>query len=340
VITVVARAYGAIENLEICEQPEPPAAPGHVRIAAESMGISFADGLLVRGLYHVKPPLPFIPGGSVSGVVSAVGADVSGFACGDRVAAVSDTLGGGWCTSPEFRQHCVAKLPDGLDYITATGMLESWGTMNFAFTRRVRLHPGDKVLVLGAGGGIGLAATDLAKATGAVVIAAASSARKLAAAAAAGADHLVDYTQGELRAQVLAIWPDGADYVVDPVGGAQALAAIKLLAERGSYLIVGFASGDIPRLGANRFLISNRSAIGIDWGEEARVAGDGLRGQLAEVFAAYTAGRLHPPRPLVFGLDEVVAALKLAESRQVPGKIVLVPPGRAADDPAASRSAG
>jgi NADPH2:quinone reductase len=328
-LTVVARAFGPVEDLEICEHQESAPAPGHLRIATEAMGISFADGLLVRGLYHVKPPLPFIPGGSVSGIVSAVGDGVTDFAVGNRVGAVSDTLGGGWSTRAEFRASCVARLPAAIDFITATGMMESWGTVNFAFTRRVRLKDGDRVLVLGAGGGIGLAATDVAKATGAVVIAAASSREKLAAAAAAGADYLVDYSGHGLRDQVLAIWPDGADYVVDPVGGAQALVAVKLLRDRGCYLVVGFASGDIPRFGANRFLIGNRSAIGIDWGEEVRTAAEGLRGQLAEIFSAYVAGRLHPPRPRVFRLDEVVTALKLVESRQVTGKVVLVPASQA-----------
>jgi NADPH:quinone reductase len=326
--TVIARAYGPVENLEICELEEFAPAPGHVRIATEAMGISFADGLLVRGLYHIRPPLPFIPGGSVTGIVSAVGDGVAGFAAGDRVGAVSDTLGGGWSTRAEFRDSCVARLPAAIDFITAAGMMESWGTVNFAFTRRTRLKEGDRVLVLGAGGGIGLAATDLAKAMGAVVIAAASSGGKLAAAAAAGADYLVDYSRQDLRGQVLALWPDGADYVVDPVGGAQALAAVKLLRDRGCYLVVGFASGDIPRFGANRFLIGNRSAIGIDWGEEVRTAAEGLRGQLAEIFSSYVAGRAHPPRPRVFRLDEVVTALKLVESRQVTGKVVLVPPDR------------
>jgi NADPH2:quinone reductase len=323
--TVLARAFGPVENLEICEQEEPAPAPGHLRIAAGSMGISFADGLLIRGLYHIKPPLPFIPGGSVSGLVSAVGEGVTDFAVGDRVGAVSDTLGGGWSTRAEFRVSCVARLPAAIHFISATGMMESWGTMNFAFTRRVRLKDGDRVLVLGAGGGIGLAATDIAKAAGAVVIAAASSGAKTAAAAAAGADYLVDYSAQDLRHQVLAIWPDGADYVVDPVGGAQALVAVKLLRDRGCYLVVGFASGDIPRFGANRFLIGNRSAIGIDWGEEVRTAAGGLRGQLTEIFSACAAGRFHPPRPRVFRLDEVVTALQLVESRQATGKVVLVP---------------
>jgi NADPH2:quinone reductase len=326
-LTVVARGFGPVEDLEICEQEELAPAPGRLRIATEAMGISFADGLLVRGLYHIKPPLPFIPGGSVSGIVSAVGDGVTEFAVGDRVAAVSDTLGGGWSTRAEFRDSCVARLPAAIDFTTAAGMMESWGTVNFALTRRVRLKAGDRVLVLGAGGGIGLAATDLAKAMGAVVIAAASGDEKLAAAAAAGADYLVDYSRQDLRAQTLAVWPDGADYIVDPVGGSQALAAVKLLRDRGCYLVVGFASGDIPRFGANRFLIGNRSAIGIDWGEEVRTAAGGLRGQLAEIFSTYVAGRLHPPRPRVFRLDEVVTALKLIESRQVAGKVVLVPPG-------------
>ena len=139
---------------------------------------------------------------------------------------------------------------------------------------------------------------------------------------------LIDYSRQDLRDEVLAIWPDGADYIVDPVGGAQALAAVKLLRDRGCYLLVGFASGDIPRFGANRFLIGNRSAIGIDWGEEVRTAAGGLRGQVAEIFSAYVAGRIHPPRPRIFRLDEVVTALKLIESRQVTGKAVLVPPTR------------
>ena len=327
-LRVVARAFGPVDRLELCEQDDRPPARGHVRIATEAMGISFVDGLLVQGIYHIKPPLPFIPGGSVSGVISAVGEGVTGFAVGDRVGAVSDTLGGGWSTQAEFKVGCVAMLPAAIDFALATGMLESWGTMNFAFTRRVRLARGDRVLVLGAGGGIGLAATDLAKSAGATVVAAASSEEKLAAAAAIGADHLVDYSRQDLTHQVREIWPDGADYVVDPVGGPQALAAVKLLRDRGSYLVVGFASGDIPRFGANRFLIGNRSAIGIDWGEEIRSGPDGLAGQLAEIFSACAAGRIHPPRPRVFGLEEVVTALKTVGSRQGSGKAVMVPPAR------------
>src|ERR1700722_16600460 len=304
-LRVVARAFGPVDRLELCEQDDRPPARGHVRIATEAMGISFVDGLLVQGIYHIKPPLPFIPGGSVSGVISAVGEGVTGFAVGDRVGAVSDTLGGGWSTQAEFKVGCVAMLPTAIHFA-----------------------PGAGVLALGAGGGIGPAATDLAKSAGATVVAAASSEEKLAAAAAIGADHLVDYSRQDLTHQVREIWPDGADYGVDPVGGPQALAAVKLLRDRGSYLVVGFASGDIPRFGANRFLIGNRSAIGIDWGEEIRSGPDGLAGQLAEIFSACAAGRIHPPRPRVFGLEEVVTALKTVGSRQGSGKAVMVPPAR------------
>lgn len=321
---LIIDAYGCIENLTIRNQEIPEPGPKEVLIEIKASGIGYVDGLLVQGHYQVKPPLPYVPGMSVSGVITALGREVADLHIGDRVAATSP-LGGGFASHMVTPALTTVVLPDAIGHEQAAAMLESWGTMYFAFTRRTSITDGARVLVLGAGGGIGLAAVDIAASLGATVIAAASSESKLSAAVAAGARYLINYRATSLRDSLATIAPDGVDYVVDPIGGDLALTALRTLAPYGSHLVLGFASGDIPRLGANRILLGNHTVIGVDFGDAGRREPTIVRPIFEELFALTVKGAIHPPTPTVYSLSDGVQALSAIASREVIGKLVLVP---------------
>jgi len=243
--------------------------------------VNFVDGLFVQGKYQIKPPLPFTPGGEVAGDVVAIGDGVEGVAVGDRVLAMSWL--GGFASHVELAAGGVVPIPGDLSYGQAAALVQSYGTMLFAMTRRMQVRAGEWVLVLGAGGGIGLAAIDVAHHLGARVIAAASSDEKLAAATKAGAEATIDYEREDLKARAREISGGGVDVVVDPVGGRFADAALRSLGWMGRYLVIGFAGGDIPALPANQVLLNNRTVVGIDWGAWTMRDAVGNRDLLAEL---------------------------------------------------------
>ncbi|HEV7472280.1 MAG: Alcohol dehydrogenase zinc-binding domain protein [Pseudonocardia sp.] len=319
---VVCRAFGDVEDLEVVEEAAPAPGPGEVLVEVDAAGVSFVDGLIVRGLYQVRPPLPFTPGSTVGGRVVALGEGVSAPAVGTAVAGLATAFGG-------FTSHSVlpastaVPLPDGVSAETAVTAIESYSTLVFAVTHRVAIGEGEWVVVLGAGGGIGLAAVDVVRSLGGRVVAVASSEDKRQAALAAGAETAIDYT--DLKDGIRAATDGGADVVIDPVGGPAAESALRALGTGGRFCVLGFASGEIPRLPANIVLLRNRSVVGVDWGDWARTDGDAATELVADVLGRIARGELHPPRPQVFRLVEAGKALRLFADRAVTGKIALAP---------------
>ena len=319
---IVCREFGPVDGLTLVEEPDPTPGPGEVVVAVEAAAVSFVDGLMVEGRYQVRPPLPWTPGSAVAGRVRAVGEGVGAAAVGRRVAVLS-MAGGGYATDLVVPAESLSPLPPGLGPELAATAIENYSTLTFALSRRVRVEPGEWVLVLGAGGAIGLAAVDVARAAGARVIGAASSEAKRAAATAAGADVVLDYT--DLKDRVREVTGGGADVVIDPVGGPLAETALRSLTGYGRFCVVGFAGGEIPRLPANVVLLRNRTVVGVDWGDWARTDPEAATALASDVLGRIAGGELHPPAPTSVPLDEAAQALTRLARREVVGKLALLP---------------
>jgi NADPH2:quinone reductase len=320
---VVCSEFAPIDQLRIEDRPDPTPGPGKVVVAVRAAGVNYVDGLFVQGKYQIKPPLPFTPGGEVAGDVVAIGDGVEAVSVGDRVLAMPWL--GGFASHVELAAAGVVPIPEALTYGQAAALVQSYGTMLFSFTRRIQLRPDEWVLVLGAGGGIGLAAIDVAKHLGAKVIAAASSEEKLALATTAGADATIAYESEDLKVRAREISGGGVDVVVDPVGDRFAEPALRSLGWMGRYLVIGFAGGEIPRLPVNQALLNNRTIVGIDWGAWTIRDPEGNRALLAELMDLAGSGALTPVEPTPYPLDDVVTALTDLQERRVAGKAVLVP---------------
>ncbi len=310
--------------LRVQEQPDPEPGPGEVAVAVEAAGVNFVDGLFVAGQYQIKPSLPFVPGSEVAGHVVAVGPDVGGLALGDRVLA---SVGlGGFASRVVVPATAAIVLPEGLDAPRAATFTQSYSTSLFALRDRAHAAPGETVLVLGAGGGVGLAAIGVARALGCRVLGAASSADKRDAALAAGAEAVVDPAAEPLKEAARA-WAGGTgvDLVVDPVGGPLAEQSLRALGDRGRYLVIGFASGDIPSVPLNQVLLRNRTVLGIDWGIWAMTHPAEQRALLDNLLEMVAAGSLDPVHPAEYPLENVARALEDLLGRRAVGKIALVP---------------
>ena len=321
---VVCREFGHVERLAVEEAADPVAASGEVVVAVRAAGVTFVDALLCEGRYQIKPPLPFTPGGEVAGEVVAVGANVTG-GCrvGQRVLVSCGV--GGFAERLAVPAEMARRLPPGLTFGQGAALVQSYATALFALTRRVAIERDQWVLVLGGGGGVGLAMIDVARHLGAHVIAAASSDEKLAAARDAGAEAGVRYDREDLKARVRALSGGGVHVVVDPVGGSYAEPALRTLLPFGQYLIVGFAAGQIPVLKANLILLQNRSAVGVDWGAWSFQNPEENGALIGEVLALAAGGTIQPVEPTAYPLERAAEALRALLDRQVAGKIVLVP---------------
>ena len=320
---VVCQEFAPIDRLVIENRTDPTPGPGKVVVAVRAAGVNFVDSLFVQGKYQIKPPLPFTPGGEVAGDVVAVADGVTNVRVGDRVLAMPWL--GGYASHVEVAAGSAVPIPGDLSYGQAAALVQSYGTMLFSFTRRTHLAAGEWVLVLGAGGGIGLAAIDVARHLGAHVIAAASSEEKLEAARAAGAEATIAYETEDLKTRARELSGGGVDIVVDPVGDRFADPALRALRWMGRYLVIGFAGGEIPRLPANQVLLNNRSVIGIDWGAWTMRDPEGNQALLNELMTLAGTGALRPVEPIEYPLDDVVRALTDLQDRKVAGKVVLVP---------------
>ncbi|SMH62807.1 NADPH2:quinone reductase [Azospirillum lipoferum] len=319
---VMCEQFGPPEMLAMREVPMPGCGPGNLRIRVHAAGVNFPDTLIVEGKYQLRPVPPFSPGSEVAGVIDAVGEGVSGFAVGDRVLAV---LGyGGFAEWVEAEAACVVAIPDSLDFATAAGFAMAYGTSLHALRQRGRLAAGETLLVLGAGGGVGLAAVELGRVMGAKVIAAASSPEKLEAARAAGADSLIDLSKEKLRNRLKELTEGrGVDVVYDPVGGDLFDEALRSLAWKGRLLVIGFASGRIPQAPANLPLLKGADIVGVFWGAFRRHEPEEERRNFDDLFAWHASGALRPRLDRQLPLDQAAEALTALRDRQVTGKIVL-----------------
>jgi len=323
---LVCKAFGPITDLRVEDLPVPEPGAGQVRVEVHAASINFPDALMVQGLYQVKPPLPFVPGAELAGVVAAVGPDVTRLKVGDRVISMTGT--------GAFAEQCLADaartvpLPAHMPFDVGASFTLAYGTSIHALQTIGRLQAGETLLVLGAGGGVGIAAVEIAKALGARVLAAASSAEKLALARQAGADEIIDYTQPEWRKQVEALTAGkGADVVYDAVGGPYSEPALRATAWRGRYLIIGFAAGDIPRLPLNLALLKERALLGVFWGEAMRRDPPQLIADLRQLSAWYAAGKVRPPVTERVPLEGAADAMARLAGRRAMGKLVVLPQG-------------
>lgn len=310
------------QSLVIEELPEPVAGPGEVVIAVRAAALNFFDTLITRGKYQHKPPLPFSPSGEVAGTVAMVGAGVTSISVGDRVAAYL-----GWGGAREkivvAAEACVP-IPAGVSDEVASGIAITYGTAIHGLRDRARLQPGETVAVLGASGGAGLAAVEIAKLMGARVVAVASSAEKLDIARQHGADSGVDYTSRDLKTALRdETGVAGIDVVYDCVGGVHAEPALRALAWQGRFLVVGFASGDIPNLALNLVLLKGCDVLGVFWGESVKRNPAGHRANMTELLSWIASGRLKPRIHATFALDEIVAAIGVLDRREAIGKVVI-----------------
>jgi NADPH:quinone reductase len=320
---VVCREIGPPAGLEIetVDAPEPRA--GQVVVAVRAAGVNFVDALLVAGKYQIKMTPPFTPGTEVAGEIVALGEGVDGWAVGDRVAATSGM--NGFAEQVALAAPSLRAVPDAMTFGQAATFVQSYATMLFAFTRRTTVHSGETVLVLGAGGGIGLATVDLARVLGLRAIAAASTQEKLAGAEAQGAFASIAYETEDLKTRARELSDGGVDLVVDIVGGAHAEPALRALRSGGRYLVIGFASGTIPTLPLNQVLLNNRTIVGVDWGGWAMKNPAENAALDAELFALAGRGALRPVEPQAFPLADAGRVLTDLAERRVVGKVVLVP---------------
>jgi NADPH:quinone reductase len=319
---ILARAFAPLEQLTVAEVTPRRPGPGEVVIAVSACGVNFMDGLIVQGKYQMKPPLPFSPGAEVAGVVRDVGSGVTAVEAGTRVLAATGF--GGFAEEVVVPAHAVVRLPEQMDFVAAAAFPIAYGTSYHALKDRARLSSGETLLVLGAAGGVGLTAVEIGKAMGARVIACASSAEKLALCKEYGADELVDYTSTDLRERIRELTAGkGVDVIYDPVGGAYAEPALRSLAYLGRYLVIGFASGEIPKIALNLLLVKTLSLVGVFFGAFAQAAPDRSAANFEELFSWYSTGRLRPHVSATFPLERFHEALDVVMNRKAKGKVVL-----------------
>ncbi|TMH45963.1 MAG: NADPH:quinone oxidoreductase family protein [Betaproteobacteria bacterium] len=304
------------------ELPSPQAGPGEVVVTVKAASVNFPDVLIIQNKYQFKPPLPFSPGSELAGVVKEVGSGVSAWKPGDRVIAF--TTYGAFAEEVKTEAARLLPLPAGMDFVSGAAFLLTYGTSDHALRDRGALKAGESLLVLGAAGGVGLAAIEIGSALGARVIAAASSEAKLAVCREHGADATINYATEDLRKRVQALTEGrGVDVVYDPVGGAYSEAAFRSLAWRGRLLVVGFAAGEIPKLPLNLPLLKGAAAVGVFWGDFARREPQIFAESVSQLTRWYAEGRLRPHVSQTLPLAKAAEALKLLASREAKGKIVL-----------------
>ncbi|MBN3814586.1 NADPH:quinone oxidoreductase family protein [Paraburkholderia sp. Ac-20347] len=315
--------YGPPDTLSIEELPDLVPGAGQVVIDVKAAAVNFPDVLIIENKYQVKPQLPFTPGAEVAGVVRAAGEGVK-LAPGTRVVAYVGN--GGFAQQAIAEAGACVPLPEGADFATAAAFTLAYGTSHHAVVDRAALRAGETMLVLGAAGGVGLAAVEIGKALGARVIAAASSEEKLEVCRRFGADATINYTTEDLRERIKALTDGkGPDVIYDPVGGEYAEPAFRSIGWRGRYLVVGFANGEIPKLPLNLALLKGASLVGVFWGDYARREPKNNAAAFAEMVGWIGEGKLKPYVSKRYSLEETAQALKDMASRKVTGKIVIEP---------------
>ena len=324
---ILCESWGPPSSLQLRDLPSPVPGPKQVLVRTRVAAVNFPDALIVAGKYQAKPEFPFSPGGEFSGEIIAVGAEVTRLAPGDKVAGI--TSHGAYAQEVAIDAANVIPLPRDIsddDLELAGSFVLTYGTSLYALKDRAQAQAGETLLVLGAGGGVGLAAVEIGKLLGMRVIAAASSAEKLAAARALGADETIDYASEDLRERIKALTGGrGVDVVYDPVGGDFAEPALRSVGWRGRYLVVGFAAGDIPRLPSNLLLLKGSSLVGVFWGEFLRREPALNAENMKLLFAWLRERRIHPLISKRYPLSQAPQALDALLARQAIGKLVVLP---------------
>ena len=303
----------------LTDLPVPEPCTGEIRVRIRACGLNFADLLMQKGTYQDTPPLPFVGGMEIAGIVDALGPDTDGPAPGTRVAVFAGH--GGLAEYGCFDARRAVPLPDDMPFEDAAAFMVAYGTSHVALDYRARLQPGETLLVLGAAGGVGLTAVEIGKLMGAKVIACARGADKLAVAKQAGADHLLDATTADIRAEVKAL--GGADVVYDPVGGEQWKAAFRACNPEARLLPIGFASGEVPQVPANHLLVKNLTVMGLYWGGYLAFKPSVITESLATLLQWYAEGRLKPHVSHALPIEQAGEAMDLLRTRKSTGKVVV-----------------
>jgi NADPH2:quinone reductase len=316
--------YGPPETLSLEQLPDLEPQAGEVVIDVKAASVNFPDVLIIENKYQFKPPLPFTPGAEVAGVVRAVGAGVTHLQVGMRVAAYVQQ--GGFAEQARAPASACVPLPDDAPFEIAAAFTLAYGTSHHAVVDRAALKAGETMLVLGAAGGVGLAAVEIGKVLGARVIAAASSDEKLAACVERGADATINYSNEDLRERIKALTDGkGPDVIYDPVGGGYAEPAFRSIGWRGRYLVVGFANGEIPKLPLNLTLLKGASIVGVFWGEFAKREPERNAAAINEMLGWIRQGKLQPRVSARYPLEQTAQALRDMAERRVIGKVVITP---------------
>lgn len=319
---VVCKAWGLPETLVVEELAGAAPGAGEVTIDIMAAGVNFPDVLVIQNKYQFKPALPFTPGNELAGVVRAVGEGVQGFVAGDRVFAFVPQ--GAFAQQITVPAAALMSIPDTMDFDTAAALTLTYGTSHHAVVDRAQLKAGETMLVLGAAGGVGLAAIEIGKAIGARVIAAASTDEKLAICREHGADDTINYSTEDLREGIKrTTGGKGPDVIYDPVGGSYTEPAFRSIAWRGRYLVIGFANGEIPKLPLNLPLLKGASLVGVFWGDFARREPEAHAAGMQELMRWHAEGKVRPHISATYALEQTPQALIDMASRKVTGKIVI-----------------
>ena len=319
---VLCKAYGPPESLVIEDVPSPVPGPGEVVLSVKAASVNFPDTLIIQNKYQTRPPLPFSPGSECAGVVKTVGEGVTRVRPGDPVMAV--TTYGSFAEEVMTPESRLLAIPPGMDFQTASAFTLTYGTSAHALVDRGELKSGETLLILGASGGVGLAAVEIGKALGARVIACASTGDKLAVCEEHGADELINYTTQDLRERIKGITNgEGVDVVYDAVGGPYSELALRSTRWRGRFLVVGFASGEIPKIPLNLTLLKGCSIVGVFWGDFVKRQPEQFAALMQQLSEWYQLGRLKPYVSETLPLERAAEALTLMASRKVKGKLVL-----------------
>lgn len=319
---IICEQYGPPSTLVLKEVPAPAPGPKEVRVRLKACGVNFPDTLIIQGKYQFKPELPFTPGSDIAGVIDAVGEGVRGHKVGDRVFGFVQT--GGFAEQVVAPARNVFPKPSGMEDAVAASFLMAYGTSYHALKDRASLKEGETLVVLGASGGVGLAAVELGKLMGARVIACASTPEKLDLCREYGADETINYTTEDLKARIKELTgKDGADVIYDPVGGDYSEAALRTMGWNGRYLVVGFAAGDIPKIPLNLMLLKSCQVVGVFWGAFAMKFPEENVANTMKLMQWHAEGKLKPHLHAVYPLADAAAALEEMMGRQVRGKVVI-----------------
>lgn len=323
---LLCKAFGPPESLELDEVDDPVAGPGQVLIDVAACAINFPDVLIIKGEYQFKPTMPFSPGAEVAGVVSEVGSGVEIVKVGDNVIASPGF--GGLAEKVAVKADACIPVPDGIDLVHASAFMYAYGTSQHALVDRAAIQPGESLVVLGAAGGVGLAAVELGALLGAKVIAAASTDEKLELCRQYGASETINYADEDLKQRIRDLTGgSGADVIYDAVGGSFSESALRAIAWQGRFLVVGFAAGEIPKIPLNLLLLKGCEAVGVFWGSFVAREPERNQANVEQLMTWWREGRLRPHVSETFPLERAGEAIRHIADRKALGKIVVTIPG-------------